>query len=180
MSGNFIRFTALSQSTGESKMALTLRKVGEWNIAERVLNSLSKNLYPEFKAYVDTAGQLYLDKVLSHIDSQDLGWTPLSEHTIAVKGGSSTILVETGFLRGGIQAISVSSSDTAYSIFVGAMQGINHPSGMPLSDLMMWIEYGTDRMPARPLIRPSWDEVKDQVTKEALKLLQNSVMSGRG
>jgi hypothetical protein len=42
---------------------------------------------------------------------------------------------------------------------------------------MMWIEYGTDKMVARPLLRPSWNEVRGKVTKEALNVLKNLVMN---
>lgn len=157
-------------------MSLTMSKTGQWSLAEKTLNRLAVTLFPEFQAYIDSAGELFLERVVGHIDAQDLSWTPLSQKTIEAKGGKSTILVETGFLRNNLKAMKVSSSSNTYDIFVGALNNVQHPSGMSLSDLMIWIEYGTDKMPPRPLVRPSWEEVKGVITKEAVDLLKSLVM----
>ena len=82
---------------------------------------------------------------------QDLSWTPLSEHTIELKGGDSTIYVETGQLRSGLSVRRIKSSSTGSTIFVGASPWKRHNGGMKLSDLLIWLEYGTDKMPPRPL-----------------------------
>lgn len=154
-------------------MSISLTKTGDWNIVNKILNDLTVKLYPSFQATIDETGQMFVDKVKSHIDAQDLPWTPLSQKTIELKGGSQTILVETGFLRDNIQAIKIKESKDVYNIFVGALDSVTTPDGVSLSTLMTWIEYGTDRMVARPLMLPSYNEVKGKITTEALKVLKD-------
>ena len=159
-------------------MSFKWEKTGDWDLAEKVLTGLPGKIYPAFSAYVDEVGKLFIDTVVGHIDRQDLPWTPLAQRTIEIKGGSTTILVESGFFRDNIKAIKIKQSKDTYDIFVGASDSDYHPSGMSMNDLMVWIEYGTDRMPPRPLIGPSWDEISSKVTKEALDVLKDLV-SGR-
>ena len=44
-----------------------------------------------------------------------------------------------------------------------------------MSELMIWIEYGTDRMPPRPLVRPTFEEVKDMLQKSWEELFKSIV-----
>jgi hypothetical protein len=172
-----LRILLLRAERSERLMSFKLSKTGDWNIAQKVLNGLTKKLYPAFSSYVDEAGQMFIDRILYHMDAQDLNWTPLSPRTIELKGGSETILVDTGLLRNSIQAVKIQQSKSVYGIFVGALNSVRTDTGVSLGDLMMWIEYGTDKMVARPLLRPSWNEVRGKVTKEALNVLKNLVMN---
>lgn len=123
------------------------------------LQHLGKQLMPEMEAKIREDGELILERLRGHIDSQDLGWTPLSPKTVALKGGDTTIYVETGTLRNGLTVRKIKSSNSV-TIFVGASPWKRHKKGMPLSQLMIWLEYGTDKMPARPLIEPTSKEVE--------------------
>ena len=110
------------------------------------------------------------ERLVGHIDSQDLGWTPLADSTVILKG-SSKIYVETGTLKNNLKVRKISAPSMGYSIFIGANPWTTNKDGTKLSDLMIWLEYGTSRMPARPLIRPTWDEVKSQVKADMRKAL---------
>lgn len=155
-----------------------MSKFGDWARAGEVLRAVSVNLFPSFKAKLDEAGNLFLETVLNHIDSQDLSWVPLSERTIELKGGDKTIYVETGWLRDNLSVRKVKSSSNNYTIFVGASAWKRTPSGEKFSDLMIWLEYGTDQIPARPLIRPSWSEVEPTIKELFRDSLDNLVTSG--
>jgi hypothetical protein len=154
-----------------------LKMSGDWNRAGLWLQNLAVKLRPAFEAQFWEDGQFVLQKMQGHIDSQDLGWTPLSPHTVELKGGSTTILVETGQLRNGLTVRRIKSSASGTTIFVGASPWKSHAGGMSASDLMIWIEYGTDRMPPRPLIQPTIEEVTD-ILKDHWKSLMQELVKG--
>lgn len=142
-------------------LKITLK--GDWKKLKRDLNRLSKKLVPAFRAAVNESGELVLETLKGHIQAQDLNWAPLAEHTVELKGGDTTILVETGFLlESGFEMRKLSAN--GLTIYVGA-SSVTHPSGVPVKDLLIWIEYGTDKMPARPLMRPTMDEMKEEIPK---------------
>lgn len=142
-----------------SDMSLTL--TGDWNRAGVYMKNLAVKLKPSFEAQLYEDGQFVLEKMREHIDNQDLNWTPLAERTIELKGGDGTIYVETGALRDGLVVRRIKSTTKGSTIFVGASPWKRHPSGMKMSDLMIWLEYGTDKIPPRPLVEPTIEEVKD-------------------
>lgn len=140
---------------------LSLKMTGDWNKAGLYMQNLSVKLKPAFEAQLWSDGQFVLKKMREHIDNQDLNWIPLSEHTIELKGGDSTILVETGALKDGLTVRRIKSSVKGSTIFIGASPWKRHDGGMSMSQLMIWIEGGTDKMPPRPLIKPTIEEVED-------------------
>lgn len=159
-------------------MGLTLSKFGDWSKAGIVMKSIMLNLKPTYIAKLKECGELYLEEVLGHIDSQDLDWTPLTEHTVALKGGDDTIYVETGFLKSHLKVRKVRSVSNGVTFFIGADPWTTTPSGEKFSDVMIWLEYGTDKMVARPLLRPSWEEVEPIIQSHLRELTQDFVTGG--
>ncbi len=154
-------------------------KFGDWSKAGRVLQSLSVNLFPAFQARLTENGDLVLQKLLDHIDVQDLPWVPLSQRTIELKGGDETIYVETGWLRDNLSVRKVKSSSSSMTLFIGASAWKRTPEGVKFSDLMIWLEYGTDKIPPRPFIRPTWEEV-EPIIKESWRDELNNLVLDRG
>lgn len=140
---------------------MSLRLTGDWNRAGVHLRNLAVKLKPAFEAQLYEDGEFVLEKMRDHIDNQDLNWTPLAERTVELKGGDDTIYVETGQLRDGLVVRRIKSTVKGSTIFVGASPWKRHESGMKMSDLMIWLEYGTDKIPPRPLVQPTIEEVKD-------------------
>lgn len=138
-----------------------LQMTGDWNRAGIHLKNLAVKLKPAFEAKLYEDGEFVLEKIKSHIDSQDLNWTPLAERTIELKGGDDTIYVETGELYDGLTVRRIKSSVKGSTIYIGASPWKRHKGGMKMSDLMIWLEYGTDKVPPRPIIRPTFEEVKE-------------------
>ena len=159
-------------------MGFTLEMTGDWNRAGLHLRNLVANLNPQFQAQFMEDGDFVLKTMQGHIDSQDLGWTPLSPHTVELKGGDTTILVETGQLRNGLSVRRIKSSATGTTIFVGASPWKHHAGGMNLSDLLIWLEYGTDKMPPRPLVQPTIEEVQDILQDHWKDLFEQLVKGG--
>ena len=138
---------------------LQMSKFGDWVKAGVVLQGIKDNLKPNFEVELREDGELILKKIREHVAKQDLDWVPLSPETV-YKKGSEEIYVETGFLMDNLEVRKVKSSSTNFTLFIGASAWKKTKDDIKLSDLMIWLEYGTDKIPPRPLIRPTWDEVK--------------------
>ena len=156
-----------------SDVNLTL--TGDWNRAGVYLRNLAVKLKPAFEAQLWEDGNLVLDTMRGHIDSQDLSWTPLAERTVELKGGDTTIYVETGELRNGLTVRRIKSSTKGSTIFVGASPWKRHKGGMKMSELMIWLEYGTDKLPPRPLVEPTIEEVKDIIQNNWKELMRELI-----
>lgn len=153
-------------------MSMHLEMTGNWNKAGLYLRNLAVKLKPAFEAQLWEDGQMVLEKMQGHIDSQDLNWTPLAERTVELKGGDTTIYVETGQLRDGLTVRRIKSTVKGSTIFIGASPWKRHSSGMKMSELMIWLEYGTDKIPPRPLVEPTIEEVKDIIQDNWKELMQ--------
>lgn len=158
-------------------MGMSLKMTGDWNRAGLHLQNLAIKLKPAFEAQLWEDGHFVLGKMRDHIDHQDLTWTPLSERTIELKNGDSTIYVETGALRDGLTVRRIKSTIKGSTLFIGASPWKRHEGGMKMSDLMIWLEYGTDKIPPRPLVQPTIEEVED-ILKEHWKDLMKELTKG--
>lgn len=155
--------------------SMKLEMTGDWNRAGLYMRNLAVKLKPAFEAQLWEDGQMVLEKMRGHIDSQDLSWTPLAERTVELKGGDDTIYVETGALKNGLTVRRIKSSARGSTIFIGASPWKRHEGGMKMSDLMIWLEYGTDKIPPRPLVRPTIEEVEDIIKSHWKELFQELV-----
>ena len=72
----------------------------------------------------------------------------------------------------------VKSVANGITLFIGASAWKRTPDGVKLSDLMIWLEYGTDKVPPRPLIRPTWEEVEPIIKDNWRNLLQDLIETG--
>ena len=155
--------------------SMKLEMTGDWNRAGLYMRNLAVKLKPAFEAQLWEDGQMVLEKMRGHIDSQDLSWTPLAERTVELKGGDDTIYVATGALKNGLTVRRIKSSARGSTIFIGASPWKRHEGGMKMSDLMIWREYGTDKIPPRPLVRPTIEEVEDIIKSHWKELFQELV-----
>lgn len=159
---------------------MRLSKFGDWTKAGIILQSLSSGkIVPAMSAQLKDDGDIILEKIVGHIDSQDLNWTPLAEPTIALKSGDETIYVETGFLKSNLKVRKVKAPKNGVTYFIGADAWTKHsPSGLKFSDLMIYLEYGTANIPARPLIRPTFEELEAILKKHWKDCLQDLMKGG--
>ena len=158
----------------------SLEMTGDWNRAVIHLRNLAVSVRPTFEQQFYEDGEYILQKLRDHIDRQDLGWKPLAERTIALKGGDDTIYIETGELREALSVRRVKSSTKGSVIIVGASPWKSHSaSGQKLSNIMMWLEYGTDKIPPRPLIRPTYEEVQDDLKKHWKEIFEEICKKGK-
>lgn len=88
----------------------------------------------------------------SGTDALGRPWTPLAPSTIRQTG--PTILVDTGDMR---DSIGYQMSDNGLAVHLGS----DHP-------LVPIHEYGTARIPSRPIIRPAYTDLRENVLKRTL------------
>lgn len=141
---------------------ITTKLTGDWNRLANKLRSLPSDISQAKELGLQKAGNETVKTVKGHIERQDLGWSPLDESTIKQKGHSK-ILVETGTLASHIDVTEVSKD----SIFIGA-KNATYPNGEDVNDVLKYHEFGTETEPPRPLVRPSFNEVKPKV-KDMIK-----------
>ena len=160
-------------------MGMNLKMTGDWKRAGVMLRNLSVRLYPAFSAKIYEDGEMVLEKMRGHIDAQDLPWVPLDARTVELKGGDETIYVETGALRDGLTVRRIKSTAKGSTVFIGASPWKRHPeTGTKMSDLMIWLEYGTDKIPPRPLIEPTQKEVEDLIKRGWRDFLKDLIERG--
>lgn len=136
---------------------------GDWQKAGKMLQWLPASLSPICHARLYEDGKLVVERMVEHIERQDLPWKPLSNVTVQKKG-NDMIYVETGWLKENLSVRRMKTSPLKSTIFVGASPWkVHKPSGKKFSELMVMLEYGTDKIPARPLIRPTWEEMRKEI-----------------
>jgi hypothetical protein len=144
-----------------------VRFTGPWDkvklwLRRAATGSVGKQANEQLQA----VGEETVKRVKKHIQSQDLGWPPLSRETIRKKGHPK-IYVDSGAFVSNIK-MQVKEGRFKTTIFVGPTQQSTR-TGLTFQQLAAYMEYGTSRMPARPVWRPSYDEVKaDNKPWEAL------------
>lgn len=154
------------------------KTTGDWHKAGIMLKWLPASLSTKAhdKLYAD--GEKVVKKMVEHIDKQDLNWQPLSEMTVRTKGNSQ-IYVDTGWLRDNLGVRRMTSNPLRSTIYIGASPWKTHkPSGKKFSSLMIDLEYGTPKIPARPLIRPTWEEMEKEVKKGWLGFMKDATRGG--
>ena len=150
-------------------MGISIQISGDWDLALRTLQNIKNNMHDTFRDELRDSAEYTLEKLQGHIDKQDLGWTPLTEHTVQLKGGSRVIMVETGALRNSFEVQE--KGDTFY---VG-VNSSSHPSGESTEDIVKWLEYGTDKMVPRPLFQPTYKEIQRELPKRWSKTMQDLI-----
>lgn len=159
-------------------MSFSMSLKGDWKNAGIVLKNLGTNLSPAIQGKLYDDGNIIVEIMKKHIRDQDLSWTPLADSTVRMKNGNDTIYVETGWLAENLAVRRIKSSEKGSTIFVGASAWKTHkPSGQKFSDLMIWLEFGTVHIPARPIIRPSFEEAKGVISKDWTQVI-SSVIRG--
>ncbi len=140
-------------------MAGGAKKVGDWNGALNAVRSIKKDMDLAQKKSLMRFG-LKAEKIaVNHIRSQDLGWAPLSEDYLDTKrkeGKSEKIYVLTSTY---FQSITSWVQDD--KAFAGVKRNVVHTDKE--GETRVWkiaqmLEYGTEKMPARPLWQPTFKE----------------------
>lgn len=154
---------------------LTIQQTGDWDKLSHTLKRLNTQLMPTAKARLYEDGTYALETLQGHIKNQDLAWERLSEITLQLKQ-DERIYIETGELADSFGIFEGTDTKTGCSYFISASPyQIHRPSGLKYTELLMYLEYGTVRQPARPLFSPTYDELKKQVKQSWKNYLKELV-----
>lgn len=151
-------------------MSRSVELSGDWSALKRVLNEASPKLKSESRRTIGRQLKKIEAKVLSHIDNQDLEWTPLSEKYAATKERKK---LSPDILRASnqmYQNITTHQEDN-FSGAVGVKRGVKEKNGQDVTDIALIHEQPDDdgkKIPARKLWKPTFDEMKAGIG-EALK-----------
>ena len=147
---------------------MSSKLTGNWKGVIALTSNLDKDLISSSKSYLLRESEELKNKVKDVIQNQTESWTPLAKDTIERKG-SDKMLIETGQLLDSIEVVK--QSDLEYVI---TPQG-NHSSGISNSQLAMYQEYGTSKIPPRPFFRPVGEENTTQVVEEVKEIVQETI-----
>lgn len=136
----------------------SIEKTGDWSAVESIMSRWGHNVIPEMQREMEESGELIVERLKAHIAAQDLGWAPLAPSTVAKTG--SQIYVDSGALSNSFESKPISGFGDI-TIKIGPEGG--HPSGYSAQTIMQWMEFGNSKQPARPLMRPTWDEMRPVV-----------------
>jgi len=137
---------------------------GDWAKTQRIMSSMPKFISVLRKRIVQVLASRYYDALKHHLESQDLPLAPLNDWYRQWKekhGLDSRILIATGELMDNIKIYDIAIGKA----FIGIKGGKQHKGGIDMALLALIHEYGSVErgMPARPLYRLTFEELKSQL-----------------
>jgi hypothetical protein len=136
-----------------------VRFYGDWGKAKLWFNKMeTADFNKVFRKELKALGKAVVVKLKSHITRQDLPWEQLAPFTVKKKGHAK-IYIETRQYKNSMHAKVRKSGKRALKLVVFP-KGTHVASGLPMQELGMYLEYGTSRIPARPIWRPTYEEMK--------------------
>ena len=144
----------------------------------KALDELDRSLPEINDAMARNAAFYYRRKIKEKIDAQPENWEPLSKDYLKEKkrkGYDHRIWIARGILRRHLKVVKFGHANYAVTIPPDA----TYPEGVSIRKVMLINEFGTldGRVPARPLLRPTRDEVKTRLATEARKGNQRIVQA---
>lgn len=139
---------------------------GDWDKIQKFCNSFGKDLEKEGKKYISEQSKMVQQTVQDKIKSGE-GMKALKPSTIAKKG-SDRPLIETGTL---LDSISVEINGLSFTVKPTG----DNPSGLTNEQQAIYHEFGTERIPPRPFMRPSYEEVEPKLKEEISEVVSNII-----
>jgi hypothetical protein len=125
--------------------------LGNWERVTRAIEDLPKSIRVASVRGQKKAAEKLIKIVKGHINNQDLGWFQRSDST---HSGDSRILVDT---EAYLNAIKFWRVGELY--YAGVKRTAFNSKGERISDYALINEFGSARIPARPLWGPSFEEM---------------------
>jgi hypothetical protein len=143
---------------------------GDWDRFANGVRYLSSDLLmDDVVDDLERLGHQIAYSVKNHIMKQDLNWPKLSKITIYKKGGREEILIDSMKYANSITS-DVKRKWKHFAELTVWPEGNVDDRDISYQQLAFYHEYGTKRMPERPLWRPVMEEIDSM---EAFKALQS-------
>lgn len=140
---------------------------GDWSKVKVFTKRFPKSLHQQMEESETREASDIQKEIRDGILGQKFGHTPLKPETIERKGSSET-LVDTGALANSFEVVPMGEGKAI--VPVGQSD-----SGLSMSELMTIHEYGTQKIPARPVVRPTYDKVTEEVQKDVSKDVEKEI-----
>ena len=141
------------------------------NNIPKIVRNLSSTQLDKLGARI---GAKFERLLVQRIKEGDPGWAPLSDAWAAQKGHGNQ-WYHTGRLE---QAIRYKVDN--HVVYVGIVELDTYPeSGANIASVAVFLEYGTSKIPARPLFRPIYHENEKEIVAMATEWVKAQVIAGR-
>lgn len=135
-----------------------IEKIGDWSKMHIIANNLQNNMHKAHVTCLKRWGLMAEKIAVTHINKQDLTWTPLNADYLkwkVKKGYSDNILVMTSTYFQSIT--SIVKGNTAYA---GVKKQVKDKHGNIVADIARTHEFGSrsGNIPKRPLWVPTFKE----------------------
>ena len=134
---------------------------GDWAQFEQWLVRVPRTSRVILELIVENFSKKMMRKVRAHIRAQDLSWTPLAMSTI-IRKKHQRVYVDSGAYAKNVR-LEKKRTRKGTQFLMGPTSA-QTKTGLTFQELALFMEYGTSRMPARALWRPTYEEIK--ATKE--------------
>lgn len=149
---------------------------GDWGKLKNILHNL-KDIDDEYESVIKEMGEKIAERVKSLIASQSIYLESLDTEYLAQKkseGRDSRTLISSGEFLDSIEVINIEVKDNGIEVFIGVGDGMTE-TWIPMKELAYYIEYGTENQPARMPFARSWEEMKAEITNEAIGRLKKEI-----
>lgn len=159
-------------------MASKARLKGDWGRLRKI-NNLTKPLFlnPTAQAQLREIGNEILDAVLKNIINESL---PLAPHSPNYHGNpDGAILYRKGQWVNKLAIEEVAVQQNGLIMFIGGKSGdsfiTDKGEAIPMDVFTDWIENGTINQPPRPAIKLTWEEIRPDIAKRVIAILQEEL-----
>lgn len=129
------------------------RMTGDWSELKAKLKDISRGkVKDDMEEQLQDSAEDLKEAMQQYIRGQEGTWQPLAQATVKKKNGDDTILIETGEM---VDSIEVTPQ--------GDDQYVISATGQRNQEILKYHEYGTSRMPSRPVVRPVFEREKGNV-----------------
>lgn len=150
---------------------------GDWDKFRKILNNLQDN-QEQYKDVGIEIGHKIAERIWDILESQQPSFAPLAEEYRKQKireGWDERITIRTGEYLNSIKVLRIESSGDSLSVFIG-VEGGKTETGLDMTELAKYLEYGTSRQPARYPITQSWEIMKNDITRECASRLKSIIL----
>jgi len=140
------------------------------NNIPKIVKSMSSTQLDKLGARI---GAQFERLLVTKIKEGDSSWAPLSAAWAEQKGHGNQWYY-TGRLEG---AIEYKVDDN--TVYIGIIKPDTYPNGENIANVAVKLEYGTSKIPARPLFMPVYEDNQKDVVKMATEWIKALVLKGK-
>jgi hypothetical protein len=149
---------------------MPVQKFGDWELIENLARNMGADVTRANKIALAQIAARAEASAVKHIRDQDLKWAPLKPEYLArkkKKGLSNKTMIATSSY---MQAVTSKVNQNGTASYAGVFRKSKNKEGEEIADIAKTMEYGSivRGIPARPLWRPVYNEMKKYLTQTKL------------